>query len=394
MSPQPKLDVLFVDDESRILDGLRRQLRPLRSEWTMRFAESGHEALQMLEAMPADVVVADMRMPSMTGSALLRLVQAKWPQTLRIILSGQTDQAELIKDIGAIHQFLQKPCDPTVLQSAIRRAYGTRELIESPNLRRISAGVSSLPIVPENLRELLSALGEEASASTITEIIEHDMALTTKVLQLVNTSFFGIPRKVTCAKEAVTLLGTKSIRTLAVATWAFESVAQTETCGDEIRALWLLSTAAGARAEALARAANASADVISLSMLAGTLSLIGRALLLRYSPDTFKNALHAAESGERLHLAESKHCGVPQQHIGGYALGLWAFPDEVVEAVTYQATPSMSSVNTSSHPLVYLHAARCVPAASKLVEQIEPDMAFYKKIGLDKAPTLKTREAA
>ena len=59
--------ILFVDDETNILDGLRRMLRPLRQEWEMRFASSGEEALRLLEQEPCDVLVTDMRMPGMSG---------------------------------------------------------------------------------------------------------------------------------------------------------------------------------------------------------------------------------------------------------------------------------------------------------------------------------------
>lgn len=382
MIPQPPIHVLFVDDEPRILDGLRRQLRPLRMEWSMRFAESAEQGLAMLEETPADVVVADMRMPGMSGSAMLRLVQAKWPHTLRIILSGQTDQAELLKDVGAIHQFLQKPCEPAVLQAAVRRAASTRVLIESQQLRRISAGVNSLPLLGNSLKQLLGAIGSGLPATSIAALIETDVALKTKILQLVNTSFFGLPRRVTSLKDAVSLLGTKSIAVLAVTTQAFDALSDADSCREDVTRLWVESTQIGARAESLAKAAGAPPDVVEQSMLAGTLSLIGRALLIRYEPRRFADALIASQSGMPLHVAEQRFCGAPQQHVGGYALGLWAFADDIVEAVTFQASPSGSVVVTQNHPLAFLHAARCEHARPPLVEPLAPDATFLAKVGI------------
>src|SRR5690349_17636118 len=109
------LSVLFVDDEPRVLDGLRRTLHNHRERWTMRFAKDAAEALAMLAVEPSDVVVADMRMPGMNGGELLRVVHDRFPQTTRIVLSGQTDSFGLCRHLGSVHHYLHKPCDPPVL---------------------------------------------------------------------------------------------------------------------------------------------------------------------------------------------------------------------------------------------------------------------------------------
>ena len=83
--------ILFVDDETSILDGLKRMLRPMRAEWDMAFATGGETALSMLGAAPFDVIVTDMRMPGMDGASLLEVVREKYPNMLRIILSGYTE---------------------------------------------------------------------------------------------------------------------------------------------------------------------------------------------------------------------------------------------------------------------------------------------------------------
>ena len=83
--------ILFVDDETSILDGLKRMLRPMCAEWDMAFATGGETALSMLGAAPFDVIVTDMRMPGMDGASLLEVVREKYPNMLRIILSGYTE---------------------------------------------------------------------------------------------------------------------------------------------------------------------------------------------------------------------------------------------------------------------------------------------------------------
>ncbi len=118
-----KQQVLFVDDERNILEGLERTLRPLRSEWDTHYAMSGAEALEIMNATPVDLVITDMRMPEMDGVELLRIVMQRHPNTIRMILSGNADSALNLKAVDVTHKFISKPCDPETLRSIVRRAF-------------------------------------------------------------------------------------------------------------------------------------------------------------------------------------------------------------------------------------------------------------------------------
>jgi DNA-binding NtrC family response regulator len=103
--------VIFVDDEARILEGLRRMLRPMRNQWEMAFAPGGQAALDVMATTPFDVIVSDMRMPGMDGAALLEQVREHYPEVIRIVLSGHTEMATALRVVPIAHQFLAKPCD-------------------------------------------------------------------------------------------------------------------------------------------------------------------------------------------------------------------------------------------------------------------------------------------
>ncbi|MCP4810440.1 MAG: response regulator, partial [Proteobacteria bacterium] len=121
-----KKTILFVDDEQRILDGLRRMLRPMRHEWRVALAAGGEEALEKLERADFDVIVSDMRMPGMDGAALLTEVQARYPHIVRIVLSGYAEVSQAVRAVGVAHQFLSKPCDSERLRQIIGRALSLR----------------------------------------------------------------------------------------------------------------------------------------------------------------------------------------------------------------------------------------------------------------------------
>ena len=130
----PSERILFVDDEPQILRGLARMLRPMRHEWDIDYAENGRDALAKLEAEHFDVIVSDMRMPGMSGAEMLAQVAVDHPSTVRIILSGQAAEDELMQAVNAAHQYLAKPCDPDALKAAIGRATALRDLLREDSL--------------------------------------------------------------------------------------------------------------------------------------------------------------------------------------------------------------------------------------------------------------------
>lgn len=112
--------VLIVDDESRILAALRRSLR--REGWKILIAEGPSEALRTLEKMPVDLVLSDHKMPGMTGSELLREVSQRWPNVVRILITGWAEavtDAE-VREIG-IAALIPKPWDDAELKATLHR---------------------------------------------------------------------------------------------------------------------------------------------------------------------------------------------------------------------------------------------------------------------------------
>ena len=101
--------ILFVDDEERILRSLKRGL--IDEPYNLLFAGSGKKALDIMEKNEVHVIVTDMRMPEMTGLELLRIVKEKYPDVVRLVLSGYTQVTTLLTAInqGEIFRFITKP---------------------------------------------------------------------------------------------------------------------------------------------------------------------------------------------------------------------------------------------------------------------------------------------
>jgi CheY-like chemotaxis protein len=121
--------VLFVDDEPNVLASIRRQMR---KRYEVHTAGSGAEALvQMRQLNPVALVISDMRMPGMNGAELMMQVREQWPDTVRMILSGQADLESTISAVndGHIFRFLTKPCAEDALRQAVDAGLEQYELV-------------------------------------------------------------------------------------------------------------------------------------------------------------------------------------------------------------------------------------------------------------------------
>ena len=118
--------VLFVDDEPKVTRAIKHTLR--KENYEILSAVSAQEALGILERESVDVVVSDEQMPGMSGSELLARVCREYPDTVRIILTGQASLEAAVRAIneGEIYRFLEKPCDAEELATAIRQALQQR----------------------------------------------------------------------------------------------------------------------------------------------------------------------------------------------------------------------------------------------------------------------------
>jgi response regulator RpfG family c-di-GMP phosphodiesterase len=172
---EPKL--LFVDDEANILSSLKRMFRPLG--YRIFTAESGAEGLAIMEQENIDLVISDMRMPEMDGAEFLHQVTQRWPETMRILLTGYADLTSTIAAVnkGKIYSYISKPWEENDITLQVRHALQQRELEQDRH---------RLELLTQRQNEELKQLNTGLEAKVVARTAE--IQQTASFLELANES--------------------------------------------------------------------------------------------------------------------------------------------------------------------------------------------------------------
>jgi HD-like signal output (HDOD) protein len=356
-----KKRILFVDQEPHVLEALQRLLHQMKSEWDMAFATSGQDASKLLAQQSFDIIVSDIGIQGTEGGDLLSEVQRKQPNMVRIALSGHTEEDVILQSSGVVHQFLAKPCEAVTLKSTLIRACTLGDFLRVEQLQGLIAEMESLPSLPTNLQAILNEFDSpDASIKKIEGIITQDIGMTTKVLQLVNSAFFGLRQRITSPGQAVFYLGFETIKSLTLSLHVFSQFSEDEMKNFSFNALWDHSLAVGTLAKAIAQTEKADRQTVDNAFIAGMLHDVGKLVCATKLTDDYNSVTTlAAEEQIPVHLAERKILGTTHAQIGAYLLGLWGFPDSVLEALVFHHTPGEGPV-LEFGPLTSVHAANAL----------------------------------
>ncbi len=311
--------LLFIDDEPRVLDGIRRSLRSRRHDWDMDFKTDGAAAIEHLASAPCDVVVSDMRMPGMDGAQLLAQVSVHHPAAARVVLSGHSEREAGLRASVVGHRFLSKPCDGEALTGLLDQLTQNVGSERNAQLRSAAGAIQCLPILPQQLERVTRTLAvPDVGLPEVVEAVTNSIGLAAKLLQLANSNFFCSGNRVTSLPYAVMALGMPTVQALLAADqarWAIPAGAGPEE-RQELEALWRHSVAAAKLVRTLASPANAPySEAAALLQDAGRLALLG--------------ARAVGEWGTAPTSADTPH----PNDVGAHLLQLWGLPRPIVVAV-------------------------------------------------------------
>lgn len=365
--------VLFVDDDAAVLDSLRSLLRRRQREWEMEFVSSGSAALALIEQEPFDAIVTDMQMPEMNGVALLEQVKRCRPQMARLILSGHAGQTEVVRSLTVAHRFLSKPCDARVLVSVIESTLRLQGLLADSTLRSFVGRLAALPAAPETYLRLTRAVGSEhITTAEMAAIVESDPAIAVKVLQFVNSAFFGLARPVTSIQQAIGYIGIELLTGVVLSAYVFDASVPVAPAAVSLTTLRTHALTVARMARTIAGPAHAE-----LAFAAGVVHDIGKIVLGVSRPDLYSRVLRAAGDGRGFYAAEREMGRVTHAEIGAYLLSLWGLPFDIVEATAFHHTPREVRAG-NRRVLAVLHVADLLAQGRR----DDIDQAFLEEAGV------------
>lgn len=380
--------ILFVDDESNILEGLRRRLHSARPDWKLSFAHNAESAIAQADEIEPDVIISDMRMPGTDGAELLTLMQQKHPHSTRIILSGFSEQEAILRTVGPAHQYLAKPCDDQLLLETIDNALDLRHLLINPDLRALVGGIDTLASPPTTYTSLVKALEDPlVKNEKLTSIVESDIALTAEVLKLTNSAYFAIRQKVTSVSLAIRMIGIDTLKALALFTGLFRSYDGPKADASRMMQLCQRSQQLGVLATLIAEQEKLAPEIVNIMAAIGMLSHTGSLILYAFRSSEMTDIIKRVEHEDiPIHIAERDQFGAAHPEIGAYLLGLWGFSSAMVQTVAYHHRPQdtpHSQMNALTTIYVAQNLARevAIELRSGQAPESRIDIEYLERLG-------------
>lgn len=304
------------------------------------------------------IVVTDMRMPGMDGAQLLQEVWKLYPTTVRIILSGYSDDENNFKSVKLAHQYLSKPCRPVDIIQAIDQSLRLHEHLAESVINSITTNLDSLPVLHPIYTQLVEVLqNENATNKEVGDIIAQDMGMCASILRLVNSAFFGMPVRVSSIHHAVELLGSQTLRILVLYMSLFAALVPAGMPDFSVKMLWEHSLRVALFAKAIGEKERLRQEKLDDCFIAGSLHDIGKLILATKMRPEFNLILSRVRSDNiAIHEVEREIIGATHAEVGAYLMAQWGFNNSTIDAICWHHCPKKISSETFS-PLMAVAVA-------------------------------------
>lgn len=361
-------NILLVGLDEREGTRLSTDLSQGNSNWRTNYFGAESTAIQFLQTHRVDAVIADGSLPGASQEVLLKQASQLRPAAFRLALSGNYDHGTMLRTMGFAHQNLWKPCPHADIRGTLARAFALRDTLQNDRLQLLIAQITSLPSLPQLYLDFLDEIRRpNPSNARLSEIIGRDISLCSKLLQLVNSAFFGLPHKIDDPGEALLYLGLESVRALVLSIQVFSLFDNVKVKQFSLDVLWDHSWKVGNLAKSISHFEDQEKEVVATAFTAGLLHDLGKLVLVSGIPRTWQQALDVHKARDiPLWQAERETFGTTHSEIGAALLAIWGLSDQIVEAVAFHHEPELSG-STSFCALTAVHAANVLlenPAAS------------------------------
>jgi HD-like signal output (HDOD) protein len=323
--------VLVVEPNEQVMEGYRRLLRTFSASWDVSFAPDTAAALERVTQKLASVVILDARTPGL--DPFLVELRAKHPLVTRVVLAGAELKNELAVQLAMVaHQVVKKPFIPPQLFEVVERTCKVSEGLANERLRLVLGQLGALPVVPQTYQKLVEMTANpDVSLDAVSAVVERDPSITAAVLRIINSAYFGLPRRVSSVRETVRFLGIQPLKNIVLTVEIFEGIATGKAA--QVMQQEALSRGCAMR-EVLGRTPLAES-----AFAAGILCDVGALLLATRLPIDAMAIAKQVDAGRLPVDVERERLGCTHADLGAAILAKWNLPNTMVEAVALHHSP-------------------------------------------------------
>ena len=362
------------------------ELQAMQPKWRLEPVLDSASALRAVSHKQFDAAVVDLTGAESDRVRLLRQIMEHAPATLRIGLAPPPERGTVPQIDAPAHQLLAKPCNPKVLIAVLARAFATQNFLADETLKKLISSLQSLPVLPAVYTQLLAELqSPEPSLEKAGAIVVRDPGLSAKMLQLVNSAFFGLGRLVADPAEAAMFLGSETLKALVLSLQVFAQFKEFSSKDFSVEALWSHSWATGVLARRICAAEEVGQAASAEAFIAGLLHDFGKLVFATNFPEKFAATLQLVQR-EKVTMweAECRIYDASHAEVGGYLLARWGLPSPVVEAVAFHHRPGSARLQAFG-PLTAVHVANVLSKATQTAGargSVFVDTNYLRSLGL------------
>ncbi len=281
------------------------------------------------------------------------------------------------------HQLAVPACDMEQVNATIGRIRRMRMRLHDENMRALIGSIEGLPVLPSVCRELNTVLARpDFAIRDLALVVEKDPALCAKLLQLVNSSFFSIGRKLSTVQDAIAYLGTNMLKNLvmSVSLWRSLEEARPEALSRLARVHTRCQRVASLSRKLITGSRTRSEE----AFVAGLLHDIGETLLIVYLPERYERAMaQSKQTGTPFHEVERELFDVDHAELGAHLLDAWGLPFSVLEAVAFHHNaPELEHERVELADAIYIAVSLVDAREQGVAPETTLDPAYLERLGM------------
>lgn len=341
--PELKRRILFVATDRLWFHRVEGQMVELEPDWFCWWTESADEAGKLLDASGFDSIVLDGDTPD--AAKLFEDSRNKIAEKICLVRCDLSDRA-------GVGQWTKSGAIPVgadgeagALVASLRRAERVREWMGTPAIKKLLPQIRKLPAEPKLYVQVTEELqSESGSMMVVGRMISQDPLMAAKMLQMVNSAFFGLVHEVSDTAEAVMMLGTERVKSLVLLAGVFSQYDGVKCSGFSLEAIWDHSLWVGVLARSIALGETSNVKTADMAFTAGLFHDLGKLVLAANLPDLF-GAVKRMQAGGTVsqRTAERAVLGTTHAELGACLLATWGLPLPILEAIAWHHEPERSN---------------------------------------------------